>query len=95
MKRLFFGIETAPSIFQRFMDQILGHMEGVSVFFDDIKIQGASEEECLKCLETVLEILKLNGIKLNKEKCQFLTKSMKYLGFRIDSDGIRNTTEKI
>lgn len=72
VKRLFFGIKTAPSVFQQFMDEILGHMEGVSIFFDDIKIQGASEEECLKRLETVLEILKQNGIKLNKEKCNSL-----------------------
>ena len=40
VKRLFFGIKTAPSIFQRYIDQLLGHLEGVSVFFDDIKIQG-------------------------------------------------------
>ena len=38
VKHLFFGVKTAPSIFQHFMDQLLGHLEDVLVFFDDIKI---------------------------------------------------------
>jgi len=38
------------------MNQILGHLEGVSVFLDDIKIQGSTQEERLNRLENVLDI---------------------------------------
>jgi hypothetical protein len=95
VKRLFFGIKNGPSIFQRYIDQLLGHLDGVTVFFDDIKIQGSTQEETLKRLEQVLEILFTAGIKLNKEKCQFMSTSIQYLGLRIDKERIKKTPDKI
>lgn len=95
VKRLFFGIKNAPSIFQRYIDQLLGHLEGVTVFFDDIKIQGSTPAETMQRLENVFAILSENGIKLNKEKCQFMSTSIQYLGLRIDREGIKKTPEKI
>lgn len=68
VNRLMFGTKNAPSIWQRYIDQLLGHLDGVTVFFDDIKIQGANPDELLDRLDTVLQILEENGLKLNREK---------------------------
>lgn len=93
VKRLFFGIKTEPSIWQRYIDSLLDNIEGVSVFFDDIKIQATSAEQLLARLEMVLKILQENNICLNKEKCSFFETSLKYLGYKIDKFGIHKTKD--
>lgn len=95
VKRLFFGIKNAPSIWQRYIDQLIGHLPGVSVFFDDIKIQGTTQDELLQCTEEILCILKDHGLKLNRDKCEFGVSSLQYLGFRLDRFGIHKTDDKI
>ena len=86
--RLFFGIKNAPSIWQRYIEKLIGHFRGVSVFFDDIKIQGVNQVELLKCTEDILQILAKHRIKLNRDKCEFGTTSLRYLGFWLDQFGI-------
>ncbi|UYV66613.1 hypothetical protein LAZ67_4002327, partial [Cordylochernes scorpioides] len=44
-KRILFGISSAPEIFQRKMTQLLGKIEGVVCFMDDIVVYGSSLEE--------------------------------------------------
>ena len=95
VNHLMFGVKNAPSIWQRYMDQLLHSLEGVSCFFNDIKIQGSTEEELLASLEKVLSILYENGLKLNKTKCEFFKKSIHYLGYKIDASGIHKTHDKI
>lgn len=45
--RLMFGVKVAPKIFQLIMCQLLHYFKGISVFYDDIKIQGKTIEEVL------------------------------------------------
>jgi hypothetical protein len=54
MNRLSFGIKTAPSEFNRIIDQIQGIPKTLS-YFDDLIIHGATKEECQKNLELCLE----------------------------------------
>lgn len=54
---LMFGVKTAPGAWQRFMDQILQDLDGVTCFFDDIAVQGATTTELLQPLQKVLERL--------------------------------------
>ena len=60
-----------------------------------LKFKEKIREETLSRLERVLGILEQNGMKLNKDKCCFLTTSIKYLGFCIESEGIKKTPEKV
>ena len=55
---------------------------------DDILIWGETQEEHDKWVEAVLAKVKLAGITLNAEKCEFDTKRMKFLGHIIDCRGI-------
>jgi hypothetical protein len=93
--RLMYGISSAPAIWQRFMEQILGGIKGVTVFLDDIKITGSNDQEHLQILERVLEVLQKYNIRLNLEKCQFFQDSISYCGYIINANGIRKMSEKI
>ncbi|XP_054259297.1 uncharacterized protein K02A2.6-like [Macrosteles quadrilineatus] len=93
--RLMFGIKVAPGIWQKTMDKTLAGLEGIQCFFDDIVIQGNSEEELLLRLESVLGKLREKGLRLNRDKCKFLQKRIYYLGHVIDEKGIHKCMDKV
>lgn len=93
--RLPFRVSSAPSIFQRTMENLLQGIKGVSVYIDDILITGSTTEEHLQTLDKVLERLETAGLKLNKLKCFFLRPYIEYLGHIIDQDGLHPTKEKV
>jgi len=95
VKRLMFGIKTAPNIWQRFMDQTLESIEGTCCFFDDIIVQGSTLEEAEQRLRSVLNKLKENGIHLNESKCKFFEETVKYLGYEINKSGLKKLDEKV
>ncbi|KAH7720273.1 hypothetical protein AAVH_12250 [Aphelenchoides avenae] len=76
VNRLPQGTASAPAIFQKFMDEILAGIEGVVVYFDDITVTGSNTAEHLRNLEAVLKRLKQYGLRLQKEKCEFLKKEL-------------------
>jgi hypothetical protein len=73
--RLAFGVASAPSIFQRIMENLFQGIQGVCVYIDDILITGSSELEHLRNLAEVLSRLESAGMRLKKEKCAFLLPS--------------------
>jgi len=95
--RMPFGLKTAPSIFQRFMNGVLGESRGIfaDVYIDDIIIYSNSWEEHLKHIEFILSRLRKVGLTVNLEKCSFGKTMVKYLGFIITPDGISTDPEKI
>lgn len=95
VKRLMFGVSSAPAIWQKYIESVLSGLRGVAVVHDDIIVTGANDEEHLTNLEALLTSLKNKGINLNKEKCKFLQERVKYLGYVIDREGIRKTPEMV
>ncbi|UYV79978.1 K02A2.6-like [Cordylochernes scorpioides] len=93
-KRIPFGISSAPEIFQRKMTQLLGKMEGVVCFMDDIVVYGSSLEEHNERVRQVLKKFQEEGMTLNPEKCQFGVKTIKFLG-RTISEGLFIDEEKL
>ena len=92
--RLPFGVSSAPGIFQRVMENLLRGIPNVIVYIDDILVTGTSEEEHLSVLEKVLECLENAGLRLKKHKCVFMAKSVTFLGYRIDAQGLHPCTGK-
>ena len=70
--RLPYGVNSAPGIFQREMEKILNGVPYTVVRIDDILVSGKNDEEHLENLGRVLQTLENAGLKLKREKCQFL-----------------------
>ena len=93
--RLPFGVASAPSIFQRTMENILQGINHVCVYLDDILVTGATEQEHLQNLDEVLSRLEAAGMRWKYDKCAFLLPAVEYLGHKISAQGLQPTDEKI
>jgi hypothetical protein len=93
-KRLPFGISSAPEIFQREVQKILGDAEGVVCHMDDILVFGKDVSEHDKRLETVLCRLVNAGMTLNKDKCEFSRSEVKFVGHVVSAEGFRPDPDK-
>lgn len=94
-KRLMFGITCAPEIFQRVMSDMLGGIDGVIIYIDDVVIAGETEQEHDKRLQQVLSVLRNNNAMLNESKCVFRVQELEILGFKVSATGIKPSDEKI
>ena len=93
--RLPFGVSSAPAIFQRVMENLLQGISGICVYIDDILITGSTEQEHLENLSKVLNRLATAGMRLQKEKCEFLLPSVSYLGHVISAQGLHTSESKV
>ncbi|XP_054259367.1 uncharacterized protein K02A2.6-like [Macrosteles quadrilineatus] len=89
LKRLPYGLSSAPAIFQSAIDQILTGLPGTVAYLDDVLVAARSKEEGLARLAQVLQRLDEFGVRVNQQKCKFLQSSIEYLGHVITRDGLR------
>ena len=82
--RLPYGVNAAPGIFQRTMEQMLRDIPGVVVYIDDILVTGPTGAEHLRSLGGVLKRLAKTGLRAKKHKCQFMQPQVVFLGHVID-----------
>ena len=75
-----FGLACAQDIFQRMMDQILDHCEGVIRISDDIITHGKDDAEHDRRLHKFMEVTREYGLVLNKKKCEVKSNSVKFFG---------------
>ena len=92
-----FGLSGAPATFQRVMQTALRNetWEKCVVYLDDVLIFGKSVEEHNERLQTIFERFRSANLKLSPSKCQFLQKSVKYLGHIINENGVATDPDKI
>ncbi|XP_045482795.1 uncharacterized protein LOC123686605 [Harmonia axyridis] len=92
-----FGLHASPATFQRFLDTIIGpEMEPKAfAYLDDIVVLGETFEEHLENLQEVFQRLREAKLRLNPDKCEFVRKSLKYLGHVVTSDGICTDPDKV
>ncbi|XP_064470249.1 uncharacterized protein K02A2.6-like [Ornithodoros turicata] len=95
VKRLAFGISSAPSIFQRVMDNMLKDLEGVICYLDDILVTGSNEKDHLQNLERVLQRLDERGVRIKRKKCDFFKQELRFLGHVISDRGISTAPDKV
>ena len=94
-KRLPMGISSAPEIYSLKMATVLEGLDGVLNLMDDICIVGSTQAEHDERLHKVLQRLGGAGVTLNSKKCVFSARSLPYLGFIVDADGIRPDPKKL
>jgi hypothetical protein len=85
-----FGLKTAPGIFQRFMDGILGRLRWTAAlcYFDDVIIFSNTVEEHAEHIDYVLRAAAAAGLKFSPAKCHFGYASLKLPGRRVSTEGL-------
>ena len=85
-----FGLATAPSWFQRIMDNVLDGLIGniCLVYLYDIVVFSQNDEAHLKHLQLVFDRLRSAGLRLKPTKCHIGLKQIKLLGHMVSADGI-------
>ena len=90
-----YRVKPASRIVQRFIEKKLSNIPCTVAKIDDILITGKNDEEYLKNIEKVLEILNEVGATVNKRKCLFFANETEYIRFLIEKIGIRVNPRKI
>ncbi|XP_071928130.1 uncharacterized protein [Coffea arabica] len=76
-------------IFKKYLDQF------VVVFIDDILIYSKTQEEHVKHLEIVLQILREHKLYAKFSKCEFWLEEISFLGHKVSKDGIAVDPAKV
>lgn len=82
------GVGNALAAFERLMDTILQglHWKMYLVYSADVIIVGKTFRQHLQYIGEVIETLLGTGLKLSPNKCQLLTKAVKFLGHIISPE---------
>ena len=94
-KRLPFGVHCVSEIFSKRISEPLNGLEGVAHIQDDIIIWGDGKEQHDNRLRLVLDRIKSCGLKLNRAKCVFGVKEIKYVGHIFSHQGLQVDPSKI
>uniref|UniRef100_A0A0N5BBN4 RNA-directed DNA polymerase n=1 Tax=Strongyloides papillosus TaxID=174720 RepID=A0A0N5BBN4_STREA len=89
------GLTCSPDKFQEIIDEVLDGIPECYVYLDDILTCSNDESNHLKTIDKILQRIITYGMKISLAKCQFSQNSVKYLGFRLDSEGIHVNPEKV
>ena len=95
-KALPMGMNISADVFQAKIYDLLGDIEGVKAYIDDILcIVKGSFVDHIEQLREVFRRCRNAGLKLNAEKCSFGLKEIKYLGYIISQEGLKPDPKKI
>ena len=94
-KRLPPGVKSAQGAFQKVIDSMIGDLEGVESFLDDVLVHGKTPEEHDRNLDLILQRIQEYGFRLKLDKCRIYMTEVKYIGHIVDQNGIRTDPEKV
>nr|GEU79324.1 hypothetical protein [Tanacetum cinerariifolium] len=96
-RRMPFGLCNVPGTFQICMLAIFHDMvkKTMEVFMDEFSVFGNSFENCLSCLDKLLQRCEDTNLSLNWEKSHFMVKEGIVLGHKISKNGIKVDRAKV
>ena len=92
--RMPFGITTAPSTFQRAIDNLLSSCKYCLAYMDDIIIFSSTLDEHINNIDKVFNLFKEPGLKLSPQKCQLAEERIDFLGYQVDFGGVSVNSER-
>lgn len=92
-----FGLKNAGATYQRLVNRMFADQIGktMEVYVDDMLVKSRYSTDHVKDLESMFNVLRRYGMKLNQLKCHFGVASGKFLGFIVNARGIEANPEKI
>ena len=85
----------APDIAQEVMERVLGHLEDLEMYIDDLAAFLDSWDAHLVLLEKVLTILQDKGFAVNPLKCEWGIQETDFLGHWLMPQGVKPWRKKI
>ena len=94
--RLPMGMCALGDIFQAKVDKLLGDINSVKTYIDDIIVLGKdSFENYIEQLRIIFVRLRTAGLKVNAPKCSYGLTEIPYLGYAITREGIKTDLKKL
>ncbi|MBW0498388.1 hypothetical protein O181_038103 [Austropuccinia psidii MF-1] len=92
-----FGLTNAPASLQNLVNDIFADFLDifVVVYLYDIMVFSSSQEEHVKHVASILQILMDNDLFAKASKCVFHASSVKYLGYVVSSEGLKMDSSKV
>ena len=90
------GMCVSGDIFQAKVNELLGDIDGVKAYIDDILVLcKGSFDDHMQQLRLCFSRIQQAGLKINAKKCSFGLKEIPYLGYIITREGIKPDSKKI
>ena len=90
-----FGLCTAASSFQRFIDEILADIDSNFPYQDDVLVYTKTIEGHYEIIDRIFKKFEENGIVINKDKTELCKSKVNMLGFEISEEGMKPSEEKL
>ena len=92
-----FGLKNAGATFQRMVTKMFEPLLGrtMEAYIDDMVVKSKDENDHLRDLDEMFQILKKHKLRLNASKCAFGVGSGKFLGFLVTNRGIEADPSQI
>ena len=85
-----FGLTSAPSTFQRIMNNIFFDLldKGVLVYLDDILVYSRTVSEHIRLLDEVFSLFAKHKLYLKESKCSLFLSKVNFLGHVVSAEGV-------
>ncbi|GJX48661.1 reverse transcriptase domain-containing protein [Tanacetum coccineum] len=92
-----FGLRNADATYQRLVDKTFHGQIGrnLEVYVDDLVIKIRMEDEVVRDIEETFKTLRKINMKLNPKKCTFGVKEGMFLGYQVNTKGIKICPDKV
>nr|GEW07992.1 reverse transcriptase domain-containing protein [Tanacetum cinerariifolium] len=92
-----FGLKNAGATYQRLVDKAFQKQinRNLEVYVDDLVIKSCTEKEVIKDIEKTFKTLREINMKLNPKKYAFGMREGTFLGYKVDTDGLRVCSDKV
>ncbi|GJT37268.1 reverse transcriptase domain-containing protein [Tanacetum coccineum] len=92
-----FGLRNAGETYQRLVDKAFHKQIGrnLEVYLDDLVIKSCTEDEIVRDIEETFKTLREINMKLNPKKCTFGVEEGIFLGYKVNTKGLKVCLDKV
>ncbi|GKB49045.1 reverse transcriptase domain-containing protein [Tanacetum coccineum] len=91
-----FGLKNVGATYQRLVDRAFQKQirRNLEVYVDDLVIKSHTEEEIIRDIAETFKTLRQINMKLNPKKCTFGMQEGMFLGYKVNTNGLKVCPEK-
>nr|GEW51294.1 reverse transcriptase domain-containing protein [Tanacetum cinerariifolium] len=92
-----FGLKNAGATYQRLVDKAFQKKIGrnLEVYMDDLAIKSRTKQEIIRDIKEMFRTLREINMKLNPKKCTFRVEEGMFLGYKLNTKGIKVCPDKV